>query len=309
MAHHEPPVPGANRRAEHRSRPQRRPRPSPRAACPRRSRSATKAQQVSNKPINSSGDLHRDIAWYRANRSTLLRQYRGEHVAIIDAQIVDHDRDFSALAARVFTRYGNRDIYMPRIQAADPVAQIRSPRRSPDQRSNGIGDTAPAGVRRGSGTPRQRRPAAIGYRAGVPPKRPPGPPPPAPDPVEPRAVDAALRLFVASFVVEEKQAQLHKRLLAGERRAEALASLPRWLAVAASPLEGTDRSPAGLRARLGDLTGIRIAEDGAGRTTIARALELGRGVASLFIADSGAAALITGQDIPALLCSRLAARR
>jgi len=140
-------------------------------------------------------------------------------------------------------------------------------------------------------------------------KRDPGPPPAAPEPVAPRALDAALRLFVASFVVDDKRAQLHKRLLATGRRADALAALPRWLSVAAAPLEGADRSPAGLRARLGDLTGIRIAEDGAGRTTIARALELGRATASLFIADSGAAALITAPGAPPLLCSRLAARR
>lgn len=155
----------------------------------------------------------------------------------------------------------------------------------------------------------ERYPLTIGYRAGVGSKRDPGPPPAAPEPVEPRALDAALRLFVAGFVVPDKQAQLHKRLLAGARRGEALSALPRWLAVAAAPLEGADRSPAGLRARLGDLGGIRLAEAGAGRTTIVRALELGRGAASLFIADSGAAALITAPDAPPLLCSRLAARR
>jgi hypothetical protein len=140
-------------------------------------------------------------------------------------------------------------------------------------------------------------------------KRDPGPPPAAPEPVEPRALDAALRLFVANFVVDDKQAQVHKRLLTAARRGETLATLPRWLAVAAAPLEGADRSPTGLRARLGDLTGIRIAEDGAGRTTIVRALELGRGAAALFIADSGAAALITAPGAPPLLCSRLALRR
>jgi len=151
--------------------------------------------------------------------------------------------------------------------------------------------------------------AAIGYRGGVGQKRAPDPPPAALEPASPNALDAAQRLFVAGFVVDDKQAQLHKRLLAGGRRSEALATLPRWLAVAAAPLEGADRSPAGLRARLGDLAGIRIAEDGAGRTTIARALELGRDAASLFIADSGAAALITTPGAPPLLCSRLAARR
>jgi len=149
----------------------------------------------------------------------------------------------------------------------------------------------------------------IGYRRRVGTKRDAKPPPPpAPAPVAPTALDAALRLFVSIFVVPDKRAQIHKRLLTSERRLETLETLPRWLAVGAAPLAGADRSPAGLRARLGELTGIRLAEAGAGRTTIAHALELGRGDASLFIADSGSAALITAAGEPPLLCSRLGAR-
>jgi hypothetical protein len=130
------------------------------------------------------------------------------------------------------------------------------------------------------------------------------PPAAAPQVVDPRALDAALRLFASTFVVDDKRAQIHKRLLASERRAETLASLPRWLAVPALPLAGADQSPSGLRARLGDLPGIRIAEDGASRTTIAHALEFGRRAASLFIADSGSVAMITSAEAPPLLCSR-----
>lgn len=129
------------------------------------------------------------------------------------------------------------------------------------------------------------------------------PPSEAPRPVERQALDAALKLFVAAFVVEDKRSQLHKRLLTAERRGETLEALPRWLEGAA-PLDGADRSPAGLRARLGELVGIRIAEDGASRTTIAHALELGRGTASLFIADSGHLAMITAAGEPPLLCAR-----
>jgi hypothetical protein len=151
---------------------------------------------------------------------------------------------------------------------------------------------------------------AIGYRRRVGTKRDAKPPPPAaPQPVAHAALDAALRLFVSTFVVDDKRAQIHKRLLASERRLETLATLPRWIAVGAAPLAGADRSPAGLRARLGDLTGIRLAEAAAGRTTIAHALELGRGTPSLFIADSGSVALITATGEPPLLCSRLGARR
>jgi Family of unknown function (DUF5678) len=76
-------------------------------------------------------ELDRDIAWYRAHRASLLRRYRGEYVAIVDAAVVDHGREFGALAARVFARYGDRSIYMPRVQPDQPTVRIRSPRRSP----------------------------------------------------------------------------------------------------------------------------------------------------------------------------------
>jgi hypothetical protein len=130
-------------------------------------------------------------------------------------------------------------------------------------------------------------------------------PEPSLHPIGDRALDAALRLFVSSFVVDDKRTQIHKRLLAAERRRETLETLPRWLGVAAETLEGADRSPAGLRARLGDLTGIRLSAEGAGRTTITHALELGRRAPSVFIADSGNVAMLTVVDGPPLLCSRL----
>src|SRR5262249_11571135 len=83
---------------------------------------------VNREAPDQDENLHRDMAWYRRHRSTLLRQYSGEYVAIVDGAVVDHGRDFSALAARVFTRFGNRNIYMPRVEAAEPMARIRSPR-------------------------------------------------------------------------------------------------------------------------------------------------------------------------------------
>jgi hypothetical protein len=75
-------------------------------------------------------DLDRDIAWYEKNRSTLLGRYAGEYIAIVDEHVVDHGRDFDALAKRVFTRFGNRNVYLPRVEARERVARIRSPRKS-----------------------------------------------------------------------------------------------------------------------------------------------------------------------------------
>jgi hypothetical protein len=124
-------------------------------------------------------------------------------------------------------------------------------------------------------------------------------------PVEPRGLDSALKLFVAGFVVEDKRSQIHKRLLTAERRGETLGTLPRWLAGTTSRLAGADQSPAGLQRRFGELTGVHLAEAGACRTTIAGALELGRGCASLFVGDTGWIALVSVADGAPILCSRL----
>ncbi|MDQ3340559.1 MAG: hypothetical protein M4D80_35830 [Myxococcota bacterium] len=130
-------------------------------------------------------------------------------------------------------------------------------------------------------------------------------PTPTVQPVDPRGLDAALRLFTTTFVIDDKRTQVHKRLVTAERRVETLTTLPRWIRTRQAPLEGADQSPTGLRARFGELVGIVLDEDGARRTTIAHALELGRARVSLFVADNGSVAMITATDAPPILCSRL----
>jgi len=120
-----------------------------------------------------------------------------------------------------------------------------------------------------------------------------------------RALTAAIDLFAKTFVVDDKRSQIAKRLATAERRSETLTTLSRWIRTRTAPLEGADQSPAGIRTRFGDLSGVLVAEDGAQRTTIANAIELGKQRASLFIADSGNLALITSVDAAPLLCSKL----
>src|ERR1041384_3785328 len=79
-------------------------------------------------PPPEADALQRDMQWYRTHRSSLGKRYLGQYVAILDGEVVDHGRDFGPLAARVFARFGNRSVYMPRVQADEPTAKIRSPR-------------------------------------------------------------------------------------------------------------------------------------------------------------------------------------
>lgn len=82
----------------------------------------------------SQGDvqpLEADMAWYDAHKRQLLRRYAGQYLAIADRRVLDHDPDFSALAARVFAKVGVRPIFMPQCVATDQVVHLRSPRRVP----------------------------------------------------------------------------------------------------------------------------------------------------------------------------------
>ena len=124
-------------------------------------------------------------------------------------------------------------------------------------------------------------------------------------PVDRHSLGAALTLFVSRFVVRDKRDQIHKRLFTAERRGETLGTLPRWLTGIKSELTGADRSPAGLLARLGEVIGVYLDEDGARRTTIAGALDLGRGRTGVFIGDTGRAAMILVGDGPPILCTSL----
>ncbi|MBK9034894.1 MAG: hypothetical protein IPL61_27125 [Myxococcales bacterium] len=129
--------------------------------------------------------------------------------------------------------------------------------------------------------------------------------PSASAPVDQRGLEAAVQLFTGRFVVAAKQRQIGQRLSTAARRAETLATLARWLGGAPTPLTGADQSPAGLEARFGAMPGVYLDGAGARRTSVAGALELGRGQDALFIGDTGRLALLAQADGPTLLCMRL----
>jgi hypothetical protein len=83
---------------------------------------------ASGDPVEN--DFALDMEWYAKNRARLVRQYDGEYVAILDARVADHDRDFEALAARVFKRAGVRSVFMPRVRARERPVRVRSPRHA-----------------------------------------------------------------------------------------------------------------------------------------------------------------------------------
>jgi hypothetical protein len=73
-------------------------------------------------------DLADEMRWYERNRERLARTHAGEYVAIVGGRVVDHDDHFEQLATRVFARTGVRNVFMPRVTAAEKVVRLRSPR-------------------------------------------------------------------------------------------------------------------------------------------------------------------------------------
>lgn len=73
-------------------------------------------------------DLRAEMAWYEAHRDDLLKRYRGEYLAIVNRRVVDRDKTFGALAARVFERLGVRPVFMPKCVPGERVVSIPTPR-------------------------------------------------------------------------------------------------------------------------------------------------------------------------------------
>jgi hypothetical protein len=72
--------------------------------------------------------LEADMAWYKTHRRQFCRRYPREYLAILDRRVLDHDPDFSALAARVFAKVGIRPVFMPQCVETDGPVHLRSPR-------------------------------------------------------------------------------------------------------------------------------------------------------------------------------------
>lgn len=92
-------------------------------------------EEVSVVEIPSEGPQPGDYAkfqearkYFQENKTQILEKYRGNFIAILDNSVVDHDREFSELAKRVYEKFGYQTIYMPFVEAQPSVLSIPSPR-------------------------------------------------------------------------------------------------------------------------------------------------------------------------------------
>ena len=69
---------------------------------------------------------------YRMLHSWLWQNYPGEHVAIYQGQLVDHDPDGLALSRRIYQRFPTEFVLIRQVEAeAERVLHFRSPRFAP----------------------------------------------------------------------------------------------------------------------------------------------------------------------------------
>ncbi len=66
---------------------------------------------------------------FEQQRASLLRQYRGEYVAIHEGRVIDHDPDLRTLHLRVFARWGHTPVLLKKV-TEEPERELvfRSPR-------------------------------------------------------------------------------------------------------------------------------------------------------------------------------------
>ncbi|MBU6352275.1 MAG: hypothetical protein KGS73_19250 [Chloroflexi bacterium] len=73
--------------------------------------------------------VDQEIAAYHRLHSDLWRKYPGQHVAIHNGRLVDHDADGLALSHRIYSRYPDTFVLVRQVEAQpERVIQLRSPR-------------------------------------------------------------------------------------------------------------------------------------------------------------------------------------
>lgn len=77
--------------------------------------------------------VDREIAAYHRLHAELWRKYPGQHVAIQNERLVDHDTDDLALSRRIYSRYPDTFVLMRQVEALpESVIHLRSPRFTQD---------------------------------------------------------------------------------------------------------------------------------------------------------------------------------
>ena len=82
----------------------------------------------SEKALEEAGLFAEERRFVDEQWMQLVSLHKGRYIAVLGRSVVDSDRDFSALAERVYSRFGYRRIFMPFIAEPGKLHRIPSPR-------------------------------------------------------------------------------------------------------------------------------------------------------------------------------------
>jgi hypothetical protein len=74
--------------------------------------------------------IARERRWYEAHHPDLVQQYRGQHIAVHNGQVIDADQDGRILSKRIRQQYGRMAIAMIHVAdiPAPPIHHMHSPK-------------------------------------------------------------------------------------------------------------------------------------------------------------------------------------
>lgn len=82
----------------------------------------TYLRQIEREQIEAEAEAYQKL------HPMLMQEYLGQYVAIHHGQVIDHDKDFQQLHARVRQRFGRRPVLLRRVEdAPERMLVFRSP--------------------------------------------------------------------------------------------------------------------------------------------------------------------------------------
>lgn len=72
-------------------------------------------------------EFEKAVRFYQDNRERLIDEYEGKYIAILGEKVIDADKDFGALAQRVYSKHGYRHLFMPKVMRGERTLGVPSP--------------------------------------------------------------------------------------------------------------------------------------------------------------------------------------
>lgn len=84
--------------------------------------------------MEHSAEFDANRQWFEKNKHDLLKKYTGQFVAVRGSQVVDFDSNGSALARRVYAKYGEVQFYITKVTEKEEILDMLTPFTEEDLR-------------------------------------------------------------------------------------------------------------------------------------------------------------------------------